>query len=143
MVLPRIKTILVPIDGSKNSISGLVEAIRIARAVRAKITVLHVIPGIPSIPITDTMYDYRQNMKKQAREFFLEARKTALKYKTSLAEKVIFGSPQEEIVDHANDRKYDLIVMGARGLSSVKQVFLGSVSNAIIHKSKTPVLIVK
>ncbi|MDE1829945.1 MAG: universal stress protein [Thaumarchaeota archaeon] len=141
--MPLIRTILVPIDGSKNSIRGLVEAIHIARLFRAKVTVLHVIPGIPSIPITDTMSEYRQNMKKQAREFFLEARKTALKYKTSLTEKVIFGIPQEEIADYANHKKYDLIVLGARGLSSIKQIFLGSVSNATIHKSKVPVLIVK
>ena len=143
MALPRIRTILVPIDGSKNSTRGLMEAIGIARAFRAKVTVLHVIPGIPSIPITDTMAEYRQSMKKEAREFFLEARKTALQYKTSLTEKVIFGNPQEEIADYANEKKYDLIVIGARGLSSIKQVFLGSVSNATLHKSKMPVLIVR
>jgi nucleotide-binding universal stress UspA family protein len=33
--------------------------------------------------------------------------------------------------------------MGARGLGAIKEAFLGSVSNYVLHKSKVPVLIVK
>ncbi|MGI0060358.1 MAG: universal stress protein [Nitrosotalea sp.] len=43
----------------------------------------------------------------------------------------------------ASDNKFDLIVMGSRGMSPIKELFLGSVSNAVIHKSKVPVLVVK
>ena len=39
--------------------------------------------------------------------------------------------------------RFDIIVIGARGLGSVKEVFLGSVSYSVVHKSKIPVLIVK
>ncbi|MEK6965839.1 MAG: universal stress protein, partial [Thermoproteota archaeon] len=49
----------------------------------------------------------------------------------------------EVILDFAKGKKIDLIVMGARGLGSVKEAFLGSVSNAVVHKSKIRVLIVK
>ena len=141
--LARISKILVPIDGSSNSIRGLEHAIRIAKPYLAKITLLHVIPGIPPIDIIDTISDYRTNMKKRGREFFLAARKTALKYRITLKEKIIFGVPRDDIADFANREKYDLVVIGARGLGSIKQAFLGSVSNATMHKSKAPVLIVK
>ncbi len=139
----RIRNILVPIDGSKNSIKGLDEALYIAQLSSAKVTVLHVILGLPPIPITDTIFEYRQHMKKQAKEFFGVARKTALKYKMNLDERIIFGIPQDDIAYFANHKRYDLIVMGARGLGSIKEMFLGSVSNATVHKSKMPVLIVK
>jgi nucleotide-binding universal stress UspA family protein len=36
-----------------------------------------------------------------------------------------------------------MIVIGARGRSRAKEIFLGSVSNYVVHKSKLPVLIVK
>ena len=38
---------------------------------------------------------------------------------------------------------FDMIVMGSRGIGSAKEVFLGSTSNHVLHKSKIPVLIVK
>ncbi len=143
VILIRIRTILVPLDGSKNSIKGLEEAIYIAQLSGAKITMLHVISGLPPIPITDSIFEYRKHMTKHAMEFFGEARKVALKYKMEVDEKIIFGVPQYDIADFANHKKFDLIVMGARGLSSIKEMFLGSVSNATVHKSKVPVLVVK
>lgn len=130
-------------DGSKNSFKGLEEAIYLAQPCGAKVTMLHVISSLPPIPITDKIMKYRELMLKRSKEIFNEAKKISTKYKTDLEEKIIFGIPQYDIADFANEKKYDLIVMGARGLSSIKELFLGSVSNATVHKSKVPVLIVK
>jgi nucleotide-binding universal stress UspA family protein len=46
------------------------------------------------------------------------------------------------IVDVADELDADLIVVGARGLSSVESVLLGSVSNAVVHHSRRSVLVV-
>lgn len=143
VALALFRKILVPTDGSKNSIRGLEKAIGIARSSHAKITLLHVIPGLPPIPITDTITEYRKRMKERGREYFLDARRTALRNRMTLKEEIIFGVPQDDIADFANHGKYDLIVMGARGMGSISQIFLGSVSNATIHKSRVPVIIVK
>ncbi|MFQ5573134.1 MAG: universal stress protein, partial [Nitrosopumilaceae archaeon] len=55
------------------------------------------------------------------------------------------ADPGFDIVKFAHNKKnkIDLIVIGARGLGSVKEVFLGSVSNYVVHKSKIPVVLVK
>ena len=45
------------------------------------------------------------------------------------------------ILDAADAADAALIVMGARGLSSVKSALLGSVSNGVLHHSKRPVLV--
>jgi len=38
---------------------------------------------------------------------------------------------------------FDIIVIGSRGQSGLKEIFLGSVANAVVHKSKIPVLVIK
>jgi nucleotide-binding universal stress UspA family protein len=52
------------------------------------------------------------------------------------------GSVWPTIIDVAHDIDADLIVVGARGLSTVESALLGSVSNAVVHHSKRPVLVV-
>ena len=47
------------------------------------------------------------------------------------------------IVKFAKSLNYDIIIIGARGQSGIKDVFLGSVSNYVLHKAKSPVIIVK
>jgi len=53
------------------------------------------------------------------------------------------GNTGTEIVKFAKNGKFDMIVIGARGLGGAKEVFLGSTSNYVIHKTKVPVLVVK
>ncbi|HJT10056.1 MAG TPA: universal stress protein [Candidatus Nitrosotalea sp.] len=47
------------------------------------------------------------------------------------------------MIDYIRDQAVDLVVIGSRGFGPVKEAFLGSVSTAVLHKSKIPVLIVK
>jgi nucleotide-binding universal stress UspA family protein len=46
-------------------------------------------------------------------------------------------------IAHNKKDKFDLIVMGSRGRGAVKELFLGSVSNYVVHTSNIPVLLVK
>jgi nucleotide-binding universal stress UspA family protein len=53
------------------------------------------------------------------------------------------GHTVEEILKTANEGKYDLIVVGARGLSTIKEILLGSVSHGVVMHANCPVLVVK
>ena len=57
--------------------------------------------------------------------------------------KISFGDPGYTIVKYAKDKKFDIVVIGARGRGVVREVFFGSVSNYVLHKASMPVLIVK
>ena len=137
----QVRKILVPMDGSKNSFRGLDTAIYLARQCGATLTGLFVMPIYPKsfMPIT---YD-KKYLAKAAKEFMENAKKRAAQNGIVFVGKTTVGKESSEIIDFAAKNKFDIIVIGARGLGSVKEAFLGSVSHAVVHKSKIPVLVVK
>jgi nucleotide-binding universal stress UspA family protein len=142
MIRNKIKKILVPLDGSKNSFRGLNEAITVARACQATITGLYIIPMYPR-NVTDAIIPYFIQPEKEARKFMKSAKIRAAQRGILFRPKIIRGSPTCEIQQMAVPKKFDLLVIGARGRGFVKEAFLGSVSNAIVHKAKIPVMVVK
>ena len=53
------------------------------------------------------------------------------------------GAPAETILEHENETKPDLIMMGIHHPSAVSQVVLGSVSHTVLHRSRCPVLLLR
>jgi len=142
MIRKKIKKILVPLDGSKNSLRGLDEAIYLARQCQATITGLYIIPIYPR-NLADAIMPFQIHLNKEAKKFMDNAKKRSAQKGIDFKSKVIFGSPTVEIEELSKKGKFDIIVIGTRGQSGLKEVFLGSVANAIVHKSKIPVLVVK
>ncbi|WP_082446808.1 universal stress protein [Cytobacillus solani] len=57
--------------------------------------------------------------------------------------KILHGEPGPTIVDYANKNGFDLVVIGSRGLSTLQEMVLGSVSHKVMKRVKCPALIVK
>ena len=142
MIKNTIKKILLPIDGSKNSLRGLNEAIYIARQCNAIIIGLNVIKVPPGIVLNKIKLE---SGSLKTVQMMMDAAKTkAGRHGVQFNYKIIKGAdPGYDIVQYSKKHKNDLIVIGARGLGAIKETFLGSVSNYVLHKSKIPVLIVK
>ena len=138
----KVKQILVPIDGSKNSLRGLDTAIYLARQCHATITgvYVHHMPAAYSLhPLGFMGTSPSKKVKKLLESAKTRCAKKGIKFNS----KIITGVPGYDIVNFAKKKKVDMIVIGARGLGSVKEVLLGSVSNYVVHKSKIPVVMVK
>ena len=133
---------MVPIDGSKNSLRGLDHAISIARNCQAVIVGINVIKVPPGIVLNKKKLE---SGSVKAIEMLMDAAKTkAGRHGVQLNYKIIKGAdPGYDIIQYSKKHRIDLIVIGARGQSSIKETFLGSVSNYVVHKSKVPVMIVK
>jgi len=142
MIKYAIKRILVPIDGSKNSLRGLDEAIALARYCDAIIVGLNVIKVPPGIVLNKKKLE---SGSMKVVEMLMDAAKTkAGRHGIQLNYKIIKGAdPGYDIIQYSKKHKNDLIVIGARGMGGLKEAFLGSVSNYVVHKSKIPVMIVK
>ena len=140
--MQEIKNILVPIDGSKNSFKALTKAIYLAKKCDALITALYVLRVAYDNP--DLVYvTQTQNELKKVEKFLNTAKNQVTKNSVSFKKKILFGHEAKRIIDFAQKQRFDLIVMGARGRGVMKQMFLGSVSNTVVHNSKVPVLIIK
>ena len=138
----KIKKILIPLDGSKNSMRGLDEGIYLARQCQATITGLYVVPL--SKPKTSSQISYVEKyLLNNAAKFMSKAKKRAAQNGILFDDTVIYGNEGSKIISFASNKSYDIIIIGSRGMSSLKEAFLGSTSNFVLHKSKIPVLIVK
>ncbi len=137
----QIKKILVPMDGSKNSHKGLDNAIYLARQCEGTITGLFVMPN--KITVFEPITFDRKYLVQFTNELMSTAKKRCAQNGIVFHGKTTTGDSATEIVNFSKRSKFDIIVMGARGLGSVKGAFLGSVSHTVVNRSNIPVLIVR
>ena len=142
MISKKIRKILVPIDGSKDSFKGLDEAIYLARQCGSTITGLHVVPIYP-VRFGDLFEPFKKEAFKKARKFMGKAKTISAQNGIIFNEQISYGEVKWDIVDYAHGRKFDIIIIGSRGFGQIREMFLGSVTNYVVHKSKIPVLVVK
>ena len=143
MIKKKISKILVPLDGSKNSIRGLEMAITLARNCNATITGIYSIYAPPHSEFRG-VGSVGKSLNVQVKKFMEEAKVLAAKNGIVFNEKIARGEIGYNIIKLAHGKNnFDMIVMGSRGRSSTKEMFFGSISNYVIHTSKIPVVIVK
>lgn len=135
---PKLEKILVAIDGSKHSDKALEYAVQLTKKYDAKLALMHVeedkLIRIGGPQIEDCLGTVGECILKDA----------ATKTKGVAFDKFLeLGSPSEIIIKVAKKGKIDLIIVGSRGLSSVRRFLLGSVSDDISLHSRNSVLIVR
>lgn len=140
--------IVVPFDGSELSKKALNSALTILKQdEKIELTVLMVVNvraavhehGLSLVDIEEIRQAYFEAAKESLREIEGQFPSMSNKMRTEVVE----GDPGNTIIQYSQENDIDLIVMGSRGLSGMKELFLGSVSHHVVQKSKCPVMIVK
>ncbi len=137
-----LKQIFVALDGSENSSRALDHAIYLARQSQAVITGIFVIPMF-SVNVAKPKTKLGQMFTESGKKILNDAKSRCAKNGILFYSKILCGNEGFKIVTFAKNKKADLVVMGSRGRSNVKEIFLGSVSHYVAHKSSIPVLIIK
>jgi len=135
---PKIKKILAAVDGSKHAEKALEYAVQITKTCSADLALLHVeedkIVRIGGPQVVDCLGTVGECILKDA-----STKVEGVSFNKMLE----YGSPSEIIIKVAKKADVDIIVVGSRGLSSVRRFMLGSVSDDISMHARSSVLIVK
>lgn len=140
-------TIVVGYDGSEQSKKALEYAKGMAQQYQAKLSLVHVIDWSPfeiqTMEDNETREVDRQNQIRADREKLFPPILEEL-HKADIPVDVVidFGHPAEEITRVAHDSKALGIVVGRRGMSTLKRVLFGGVASALVHEADVPVTIV-
>lgn len=137
------KNVLVLVDGSEFSMNAARVASSITDNYSGKLTLLHVVSK--SFTKT-TMPDLEQEiagLRSEGSEVLTNALKAIGKTENEVVAILSWGNPLDVILEEVEDKGYDLIVMGSRGLGAIKGMLMGSVSERISRSVRCPVLIVK
>ena len=143
--------LLVPTDGSELSVHALDQAIGLAKALGAHLTVLHALPPLP-LPILglgdaidpatvdalvrasrDSAQQVMAQAEAQVRAAGLEPRQQSVDH----------ASPHAAIVEAARELGCDLIVMASHGRKGLEGLLLGSETQKVLATSPCPVLVVR
>jgi nucleotide-binding universal stress UspA family protein len=136
---PIIRKILVAVDGSVTSSSAAENAIDLAEKFGADLIALYIVP--PNIRIREIFDLAKQNGQK----IVDEVKKTESAKKLNVQTEVLWdvGSVTKAIVEYAEENNVNLIVLGTRGISGIKQMLLGSTASGVVTYSHCPVIVVK
>ena len=138
-----VKNILVPTDGSGQAFKALLQAIDIAEAWGARITLLMCVKIEEDIAAFEqvSLGGYIPSELNAAAYEFLNELRQVIPHEIEVKIRVEVGEPAEEIVNASKD--YDLIVMGNRGFSSMDTESFGSVAKFVQENSSKPVIFAK
>jgi nucleotide-binding universal stress UspA family protein len=141
--------ILLPLDGSAASEQALPYAIEMATKLKSEPTLLSVVePGqrVHTIGGQDYVQFSEQFVSAMKGELAAYLAKTVKKFEEKniqVRSELRLGNAAEEIIKLAKQGRMRLIVMTSHGKSGLREWVFGSVSNKVLHSSKTPLLLVK
>jgi nucleotide-binding universal stress UspA family protein len=158
-MIPEIKNILYATDLSKNSSYAFLYAVDMAKRHKARIVILHSVGPVHYMYPEDMSYrifEMLENAKKMERATdFEEIKKELQKFCekienqigppcVELVSKILvpLGHPVEEILNAADKEGCDAIVLGTHGKGFLKHTFLGSVAEAVLARTRKPVLVI-
>ena len=138
--------LLVCVDLSESTEIIVKQIESLARSLSAKVWLLH--NAEPAPDIVEFKVDPLAARESLAKKFHVEHRRIQ-----GLAERLrkagiettallVRGQTVETILQEAEDVKADMIVVGSHGKGAMFQLLVGSVSEGVLHKSRTPVLVI-
>jgi nucleotide-binding universal stress UspA family protein len=143
------KHILLPTDGSSYSEAAMRQGIQLAKAIGARVTGLHVILPFQVFTlhtemVEDSREQYERESKARAEQSLGAIQKAA---KEAGVKCDIFSAtsprPYETIIEAAEKKGCDLVVMASHGRGGVERLILGSVTQSLLMHSNIPVLVLR
>jgi nucleotide-binding universal stress UspA family protein len=141
--------ILVPVDGSDTSTTGLNEAIRLAKVLGSQLCLMHIVNEF----VFDYTYapgqyseDLFEAMRKGGKEILEAAEKLVLAQgirPTCVMAESLGGVAADLILEQAKEWHADLIVMGTHGRRGIFRLAMGSDAEQVVRGATIPVMLIR
>lgn len=140
--------ILLAVDGSEHSYDAVRALAHLSRA--DELTVLHALdvpqPAYPKITpevAADIYATVEREVRKEGERLLGQLTSMLPLDVGPVTKRLETGHPVDMILSVARERQVDLIVMGTRGVGTIKELVLGSVSHRVLCQAHCPVLVLK
>ncbi len=146
--------ILVATDFSETAAAALETGVALARRWHAKLTVVHVVRNVVDSAAVigygadwePTMQDLARLQKNLCSEAEAHMESTLAPYRTgelAIQGEIRVGRPYQEVVQMTNKHGCDLVIVGTRGLSSVRRAFVGSTATKLARVCPCPLWVAR
>jgi nucleotide-binding universal stress UspA family protein len=149
MIAGMFRSIVVGTDGSDTAGKAVGEAIDLAKSVGASVYVVSAYEPVPQGRLREEarqapedlqwMINPREDVDATLADAADRVRGAGLDVETFARE----GDPADAILDVAEERDADLIVVGNKGMTGARRFLLGSVPNKVSHHAPCSVLIIR
>ena len=137
-------TLLLATDGSSDAALARTTAVNLANSTDSELHLVTVAPGYPSYDVRNP--SILEQLRRQAEAILNEQAEKVEQEGGKVAEKHLRIAERyraQQFVQVAKDIGAGLIVMGCRGLGSIRKALVGSVSDSVIRHAPCPVLVVR
>jgi nucleotide-binding universal stress UspA family protein len=143
------KRIILPINKTNRSLKIAKKAVQLAKKLGIKVTAIYTInPNVfgGSMPTNQAyVYKYQKDIKngkkEKSHEFLNKIEKIGDEKNVNVQTILLEGNSEEKIINEANEN--DLIIIGAKGTSTIDRIFLSSLNEKLLHNSQSTVMILR
>jgi len=136
--------ILIPVDGSEYSKKAVEHGVYLVKRIVEKIKEVKLLRVI-NLDIYYERLEQGIDPEKEAEEILLVSKKKFLdEYipEKLIHTQILVGIPSEEIIKEIKENGYDLVILGRRGRSPLRDLVMGGVSSAVIYHCQEPTIVI-
>ena len=135
--------ILVAVDGSESSKKAFDKSVFLAQKCNSKLYVVNVVLDWEYGGDSAATFELIDELRARGTELLEQCKKQALQSNVQVETVLEQGDYAHEIIEVAKRKDCELIIMGSRGMSPIKELMLGSVSLKVMHHASCPVMVVR
>ena len=135
--------ILVAVDGSESSKKAFDQSVFLAQKCNSKLYIVHVVLDWEYGGDSAATFELIDELRAKGMELLERSETLALQSDVQVETLLEQGDYAHEIIEVAKRNDCNVIIMGSRGMSPIKELLLGSVSLKVMHHASCPVMIVR
>jgi nucleotide-binding universal stress UspA family protein len=144
----RLRSVLVPLDGSPFAEQALPWALAIARAARARLrlALVHQVPYPPPLDEASSRLYVRIEValrKSQGEYLRRVAERIRRGHPVQISRAMLQGTPAAALGEYVRDVGVDLVVMTTHALGGIRRAWLGSVADRLVRSLEIPMLVIR